>query len=212
MKNNLIGQKFGRLIVIEEHSKKHRKIVWTCECECGNKVNVIGSDLIRGKTRSCGCLKKELHTTHGMHNSRLYIIWTGMKQRVNNDKTGNYGARGIKCCDEWESFINFYNDMAYEYEKHCKTHGENNTTLDRIDVNGNYCKDNCRWATYEVQGNNKRNNIKIVIEGKTHTLRELSDMSGIKYSTLESRVREYQYPTDKILSPIVKGGYKGVRK
>jgi hypothetical protein len=212
MKNNLTGKKFGRLTAIAEHSKKHRKIIWSCKCECGKEVNVIGSDLVRGKTKSCGCLKKEIHTTHGMHNSRLYIIWTGMKQRVNNDKTGNYGNRGIKFCEEWTNFINFYNDMVNEYEEHCKQYGESNTTLDRIDVNGDYCRENCRWATYQVQENNKRNNTKIVIEGKVHTLRELSIISGIKYSTLESRIKEYKYPINKILSPVVRGGYKGVRR
>lgn len=212
MKNDLTGKIFGRLTAIEEHSKKHRKIVWKCECKCGNIVNVIGSDLVRGKTKSCGCLKKDLQTTHGMHDTRLYTIWTGMKQRVYNDKTGHYGSRGIKVCEEWNDFINFYNDMGSTYEEHCAIHGEKNTSLDRINVDGDYCKENCRWATYEVQENNKRNNIKISIEGNEFTLRELSNMSGIKYSTLESRVRDYKYPADKLLNPVVKGGYKGVRK
>ena len=162
---DLTRQKFGRLIVIEKagHSKGNR-LQWLCKCDCGNFKITTSSDLKSGKVRSCGCLRKETTSKmaksrsksrikHNKSNTRIYRIWSTMKQRCYNSKCFSYkwyGKKGIKICDEWKNnFIFFYNwaiDNGYK----------ENLSIDRIDVNGNYEPSNCRWITIREQQKNKR--------------------------------------------------------
>lgn len=164
---NLTGKIFGKLTVISFHSIKGKKgqqyTMWNCKCACGNIKPISGTKLTTGWTTSCSCIRSErignLNKSHQSCFTRPYRIWAGMKQRCNNSSKPcykNYGGRGIKICKRWLKFENFRDDMSESYLKHIKQFGEKQTTLDRTNNDGNYCKENCRWATYREQRLNSR--------------------------------------------------------
>ncbi|UOQ48134.1 hypothetical protein MUN88_19135 [Gracilibacillus caseinilyticus] len=159
--NNLKGGQFGKLTVIERAENRKGRSYWRCICECETVKEVRGSALTSGNTKTCGCSKRKHNKTHGMSHLRLYKTWTHMMGRCyseNYHNFANYGGRGVTVYEPWKDFIMFYRDVVHMYNEHALQHGEKETTLDRIDSNGNYEPSNVRFATYEVQANNRRNN------------------------------------------------------
>lgn len=147
---DITNEKFGRLLAIRPTDKRSgTSIVWECMCECGEIVFINSNNLRRGKSKSCGCYRDEFAITHGLSGSRIYKLWNAMFSRVRYpERYENHAGRGIGSCPEWFVFENFYTDMGDSYTEQA--------SLDRIDVNGDYCKDNCRWTTGSVQNFNKR--------------------------------------------------------
>lgn len=153
---DLTGQKFGRLTVVERCLDTDRHTKWTCRCECGNYTNVTSDALTRGKTKSCGCYMREKAKSdgyvHGKSHTRLHNIWVGMRNRCNDPNSRiykYYGGRGIKVCDEWDSYVAFENwALQNGYEK--------TLTIDRIENEMGYSPNNCRWVTQTEQSKNRR--------------------------------------------------------
>jgi hypothetical protein len=151
-----LTKKFGRLTIIRlHHHNKHRQSMYLCSCDCGNEKIISGNNIKNGIIKSCGCLRKEGgRLKHGYSKTKIYRVWSGIIQRCNNPNNKDYkdyGGRGIVVCKRWLKFENFLKDM-----------GEVpfGLTLDRINNDKNYYKKNCRWATWNQQANNRRNNKK----------------------------------------------------
>lgn len=154
---DMTGKKYGKLTVIEKDGGDTAGARWKCVCDCGNVITVRGTNLRRGLTTSCGCHQKNVvkmeNTTHGQYTSRLHRIWSAMKQRCYNPRNKayiNYGGRGISVCDDWIHDFSAFSEWAL-------SNGYNDTlTIDRINNDGNYEPDNCRWQTRAQQNKNKR--------------------------------------------------------
>lgn len=219
---DLTGKRFGRWTVLRESgikvepNGKHLRF-WVCRCDCGTVREVYQRRLKNGKSLSCGCYKNEVtaqfSTKHGLYKSRIYKIWHGMKKRCylpSMPTYKHYGGRGITVCEEWlgnNGLQNFYDwAMANGYT--------DDLTIDRIDVNGNYEPNNCRWVTMKVQANNKRNNRYLEVDGDTVTMSELSEASGIPYSSLWRRIEKGMDIKEASLTPIDEskvGGHPVIR-
>lgn len=198
-------QKFGKLTVIErveppKHLKDKKSIYLLCKCDCGGEKVVRKSSLLSGATISCGCERKNNASkmgknakTHGLSDTRFYRIWYYMRRRCNDENYNeyhNYGGRGIKVSESWQTFENFMNDMYDSYIEFEKEHGENSASLDRLDSDKDYCKDNCRWATDLEQARNREGNISVVVDGVEYaTLTELAEAYKIDNQLVWSRYR-----------------------
>lgn len=157
---DITNDKYGRLIAIRFDKKIGIFHQWIFKCDCGKEISANKNAVKSGNTQSCGCLQRERAShasiTHGLANTRFYHIWKGINGRCNYKKDKWYCAKGIKVL--WKSFEDFYNDMVIGYTKHCNEFGEKKTTIDRINSNYNYCKENCQWATPKQQANNRNLN------------------------------------------------------
>lgn len=201
---DMVGKTFGRLTVSGfEGISEGRNALWRCVCSCGARgVVVRGSSLRSGKTKSCGCLNREAAAaqghasrTHGQTHTPLHRRWQGMLTRCHNpnDKRyADYGGRGITVCPEWRgSFEAFARDMGPTYAE--------GMTLDRIDVDGPYSPENCRWATQKEQQNNRRNNRLLTFRGQTKTLAEWCELLGLSYGTVWHRLKS-GWPVERALT------------
>ena len=185
---DLTGMKFGKLTVIAHYGKnKHSHNLWYCECECGGKSTPTTASLEKGAATSCGCVKLESMKTrcitHGGTGTRLYKTYRNMLARCYNENEicfKDYGGRGIKVSEEWKDFSVF--------KEWAENNGyKSNLTIDRINVNGDYEPNNCRWSTREHQANNKRNNVVVEYLGEYKTLSEWSKKLNLEYRKLVYR-------------------------
>lgn len=198
--NNLIGQRFGRLVV-EEIIKKGA--YWLCKCDCGNTKIAKCSSLLKGKTKSCGCLYKDKIVKHRMCNTLLYKSYKNMVTRCFNKSCKayeDYGGRGITVCEEWLGTSGSKNFITWAISS-----GYNELlTIDRIDVNGNYEPSNCKWATRKEQNNNKRNNHLITYNNETYNLSQWAERLNIKRATLANRLIKRKWSIEKALTTPVR--------
>ena len=187
---DITGKKYGRLTVLSHNGHIGEVIAWDCKCDCGNSLRVIGKALKNGNTKSCGCLasetvirRNESNATHGMTGSPTYISWDSMKQRCTNANHKSFAHYSdFKICDRWlNSFENFLEDMGIR---------PRGMTLDRIDTNGNYEPDNCRWSTATEQGQNRNSNRVITYKGKTQVCIQWSRDFGIPDKTFLYRLKK----------------------
>ena len=216
---DLTGQRFGRLTVIGLAPKgKCRQTRWLCRCDCGTEKSVQAGHLRNGSIVSCGCYNSEMtskrnhiyKTKHGdathTHRDRLYRIYLQMKNRClrkTHKYYYRYGERGIKICPEWLGEHGYENFKEWSYANGYKPNGDRKTmTLDRIDNDGDYCPDNCRWVTFKVQANNKSCNHRITIGNETHTISEWADIVGIDQRSISSRIYNGWSEEDAVMRPL----------
>ena len=201
------GERYERLLVLERapnRSKKDTNARWLCECDCGKRVIAYGQDLAREKIKSCGCLNAERIKKHGGARTKIYRVWMAARQRCKNPNAPayhNYGGRGICFDSAWDIFEIFISDMGYPPKI-------GKWWLDRIDNDGNYCKANCKWATPVEQGRNKRTNRLVTALGETKSLAEWSELSGLPWTTIRSRIERYGWPADEAVTRPRQAGKK----
>lgn len=205
-KFNLLGKEFGRLKVVKFVGRaKDRQYLWECECSCEQHTHIIvkAGNLRSGNTQSCGCLHKEIiqQGIHGKANTKLYYVWNGMKSRClnpNQKSYKNYGERGIKICDEWLNFNNFYEwAMNNGYKE--------GLSIERENVNGNYEPSNCHWATAKEQANNTRSNHFIEYNGENKTIQQWEDETGLP---IGQRITSNNWSIEKAINTPLHDNYR----
>ncbi len=185
LRKDLTGKTFGYLDVLEFHDRRVGKALWLCRCRCGNSTVADGHNLTAGHTTSCGCKRFEPPSAvvkHGLSRSRAHGIWRKMLERCNSpscESFDRYGGRGIKVCDRWLEFSNFYVDMGDPPDGH---------SIDRMNNDLGYSPENCRWATTTEQSMNRRCVLRIESGGETLTVREWAERFGLKSATIKHRI------------------------
>ncbi|MEC4049770.1 hypothetical protein OX284_010055 [Flavobacterium sp. SUN046] len=188
------GSRFGKLTIISECNSTGKSRIFLCKCDCGKETIRTIKALLKKSFSSCGCFQKEFNNSprysrrtenHGHLNTRLYSIWSEMKKRCYNKNSRAfkwYGEKGVTICNDWNlRFLNFYNWAI--------NNGYNdNLTIDRIDFNGNYEPNNCRWVDMLCQNNNKSNNRIENYNGKNLTIAQISKITSVGYTTIISRL------------------------
>lgn len=192
---DLVGKKFGSLLVTKfgYMDGPHHRSRWVCMCDCGNETTALGTQLVSGKRTTCGCSRRgenHFNFKHGRSGTRAHNIWMHILDRCYLESMAcypDYGGRGISVCDEWRnSFATFFADMGDPPSK--------NHSIDRIDVNGNYSPENCRWATRKEQERNKRNNRIVVLDGNEMCLADAADILGMTYGAARARANRGTLP------------------
>jgi len=198
----LNGRKFERWTVIPSIILKDGYVL--CRCDCGTVKSIFYPTLINGRSKSCGCYRKEVVSKHGMSETRFYNIWKSIARRIDNPRaTGysNYGGRGIDISKEWRDFNLFKVDMYEGYLSHVNIHGEKNTTIEREDNDGDYCQANCKWATLREQRSNTRCTKRYLVNGEYLTPVEISRKYNLDYGTVVYRLRVHWLIKEVISRP-----------
>ena len=195
---DLTGKCFNRLTVLKRDANTpigSRRVKWICKCACGKVISVVSSDLISGHTGSCGCFQKSQASTFlskirsknsnfHLTKTKAYRCWRAMMSRCyhpTNKYFNYYGGRGIKVTPSWHSYQQFHKDMGDP---------KSNQTLDRINCEGDYSKENCRWATMKEQNNNRRSNLTIYVNGIKYSAKQFSSQFNISYSVVRRLYKE----------------------
>lgn len=195
---DISGKIFSRLTVLRYVKIQHHRAFWECQCICGKIVIVQSNKLLTNTTKSCGCLFKDRITTHGKSRSPIYQVWRDMLKRCYKDDSKayeGYGSRDIIVCDSWHRFEDFYKDMGDPPFVAA--------SLDRIDNNGDYTKENCRWATAKQQSNNRNNTLWLTYKGETKTISQWASQLGIPSYTIRNRLL-HGWSADRIFTTPVK--------
>ena len=198
IKKNLIGKKFRYLTVLKNIGK--RKSRWLCKCHCGKERVFNTSDLVYGHNTSCGCMGGKQMIIHSLWGTRFYRIYNNLKRRCRDEKNENYaryGGRGIKCL--WETALDFKNDMYESYLEHVKEYGEEETQIERVNNDGNYSKENCKWATRREQNRNRVDNVFIKYKGEKMIVSDYAEKIGVNKRTIYSRIAR-GWNNDKIIN------------
>ena len=202
--NDITNKKFGRWTVIKFAYIKNRHTYWLCKCNCGKKKNVSSYTLTNGESKSCGCLAiklfKKRRITHNLSYTKFYKHWVGIKERCfykKNISYKYYGGRGITVCERWKTFLNFRDDMFESYKEH-KLNNKS-TSLDRINNDGNYELNNCRWATRKEQQNNTRYNCLLTYKGQTLNITQWAEKLNLNRNVLYGRTHR-NWSIEKLLS------------
>lgn len=197
---DLTGRRYGYLTVVKrvENNSKGQS-VWQCLCDCGNVKIVSGASLKTGKVKSCGCFRVNRRPTlrHGMSHTRLYNIWVCIKKRCYKEKDPaykNYGGRGIKMCDSWRNSFESFAEWAFNNGY------ADSLTIERIDVNADYCPDNCTWIPLNQQQNNRTSCLMYTYNGETKNLAEWCDSLKLPYMTIYNRIHKLKWTFERAIS------------
>lgn len=197
---DLVGKRFNNLVVMERVANSpNGQTVWKCKCDCGNITIVRRGNLTSGAVKSCGCLihNPSANRTHNMSKSRLYQEWAGIKSRCVYKSAENkpyYGGRGIKMCDEWANSFECFRDWAMENGY------KDDLTIERIDNNGDYCPENCKWIPKAEQSSNRRNCVIVTYNGKTQNLNDWCKELGLDYKRVNNRMKKLGWTFEKAIS------------
>lgn len=198
IKYDLIGKRFGKLVVLDNMPSVKQQRMWKCLCDCGGLKITSTKMLNSGQCITCGCSAKTRAFKHGMSGSKIYYVWFAMKKRICDKNSPDYylyGGRGLKMDFRWKKFDKFYKDMKIGYKQ--------GLMLDRIDNAKGYYKKNCRWVDSYTQANNTRKNILIEYKGEKHTESEWNRKLGFNHGVIGKRIRR-KWSIEKALTTPVK--------
>ena len=197
---DLTGKRYGNLVVMERLENESGGITkWKCLCDCGNYTIVRGRNLKSGAVKSCGCLRKTKKPTlrHNMSKTRLYREWASIKRRcytVTDNNYKNYGKRGIGMCDEWKNSFESFMEWALQNGY------SDDLTIERINVNGDYCPENCLFIPHNQQASNRRSSYSITYENKTQNLTEWCKELNLPYMLIHNRIYKLGWTFEKAIS------------
>ncbi|POP31673.1 hypothetical protein C3B58_15365 [Lactonifactor longoviformis] len=203
---DISGMRFGHLIAVERIHRNGSRSYWKCICDCGNEKIILLQNLRNGDATSCGCQRIKSITRHGGSHTKLYVVWQGMVRRCYDSKSKNYvnyGARGIHVCDEWRGDFGIFQKWAVQNGY------RDGLSIDRINNDGNYSPNNCRWTTDKVQMNNTRKTVYLEINGVRKPISFWADEYGISKATIRERVKRGWLVEEAVQVPV---GGKGVVK